>query len=71
MPISDIRILLMNDKTDREKNGSENLFIYMPHVKFQDPSIYGSWFSQLPKSVTDGQTDGQTGPNQKNLDFGQ
>ena len=32
-------------------------FMHMPHMKFQDPSISGSWVSQLPKSVTDGRTD--------------
>ena len=42
-------------------------FMYMPHIKFQDSSISGSWVSQLP-SITDRQTDGQTdGQAQTNM----
>ena len=36
-------------------------FMYMPDIKFEDPTTSGSWVSQVPKRVTDSRTDRQAG----------
>ena len=47
------------DQQRKKKIRFSLFFMYMPHIKFQDSSISGSGVSQLPKSVTDRQIDGQ------------